>query len=368
MNYKQTYRLLRRPEQRIFAAIFVGLLLFAQSAFAQTVASAAAAPARLSASEIELAANVKIELIKEITAALSADDMQGRGTMQPGGDKAANYIADRFQKIGLKPLGDKNTFLQKIDFKETAFTPETTFRIGDEALKFGADYSFIPYSKDDQSASGEMIFVAYGLQAKAINRNDLDGIDVRGKVVVMLDGPLSGISKEVWEKNNAKFAILGNLFKSGAAAIVMIPHGREKDSNEMIVDYLGRRQISMSGESDRSAPYPIPPIIMASKNAAEKLFAKSGTTLKDALVKAEQEFFKPIKLNQSAKIVKKSKSSKGASSNVVGILEGSDPARPKAIRRNGLTARRLGRKPIITSRTTRFSRIGRGKARKPLPT
>jgi len=316
MNYKQTYFPLR---QRLFAAFFASLLLFTQISFAQT-----AAPAKLSAAETEIAANIRIETIKEITAALSADDMQGRGAMQPGGDKAANYIADRYQKLGLKPLGDKGTYLQKIDFKETVFTPETTFKVGDDALRFGTDYSFIPYSKNDQSVGGEMVFVAYGLQAKSINRNDLDGVDVRGKIIVMLDGPLAGISKEAWEKNNAKFAILGNLFTSGAAGIVLIPHGREKDSNEMIVDYLGRRQISMSGESDRSAPYPIPPIVMASRNAAEKLFAKSGTTLKDALLRAEEENFKPIKLNQSARIVKKSKTTKGASSNVAGILEGSD--------------------------------------------
>lgn len=303
--------------QTSLTALLVSFLLFGQI-FAQTVA-----PAKLSATETALADKISVDTIKEITAALSADEMQGRGTMQPGGEKAAQYIADRFQKLGLKPLGDKGSFLQKIDFKESVFTPETMLKVGDESYKFGSDYAFIPYSNDDQSASGEMVFVAYGLQAKSINRNDLEGVDVRGKIIVMLDGPLANISKEAWEKNNAKFAILGNLFKSGAAGIIIIPHGREKDSNEMIIDYLGRRQISMSGESSQA--FPIPPMVMASRAAAEKLFAKSGTTLKEALTKAEEDNFKPIKLNQSAKIVKKSKSSKGTGSNVAGYLEGSDP-------------------------------------------
>jgi Zn-dependent M28 family amino/carboxypeptidase len=64
---------------------------------------------------------------------------------------------------------------------------------------------------------------------------------------------------------------------------------------------------------------------MASKSGAEKLFAKSGVALKDALAQAEQNTFKPIKLNQSARIVAKYKTTKGASSNVVGYIEGSDP-------------------------------------------
>jgi Zn-dependent M28 family amino/carboxypeptidase len=90
----------------------------------------------------------------------------------------------------------------------------------------------------------------------------------------------------------------------------------------MLIDYFSRRQISMSGEREQS--FPIPPIVIASGKASEKLFAKSGTTLKDALAKAEEDNFKPIKLNQSAKVVKKSKTTKGTGSNVVGYLEGSD--------------------------------------------
>ena len=315
MNFQN--KRVSRWQTSLTALLLTCFLLFGQSAIAQTTA-----PAKLSATESSLAEKISVGTIKEVTAALAAPDMQGRGTMQPGGEKAANYIADRFQKLGLKPLGDKGTFLQKIDFKETVFTTDTTFKVGDEPYKFGSDYAFIPYSDDDQNASGEMVFIAYGIQAKSINRNDLDGIDVRGKIVVMLNGPPANIPKDAWEKNNAKFVILGNLVKSGVAGIVIVPHGREKDSNEMIIDYLSRRQISMSGGQGQS--FPIPPLVMASGKAAEKLFAKSGKTFKDALKQAEENTFKPVKLNQSARVVKKTKTTKGAASNVVGYLEGSD--------------------------------------------
>lgn len=315
MDFRQRYA---KQWQSSFAALLIGLSLFSQ-----TLAQGAAV-AGISETERNLAANIKIETIKEITAALSAADMQGRGTMQPGGDKAANYIADRFQKLGLKPLGDKGSYLQKIDFKETVFTLETSLKIGEEALKFGTDYAFLPYSKEDKSASGDLVFIAYGIQAKAVNRDDLAGIDVAGKVVVLLDGPPANIPQEAWDKGDAKIAVLINLVRKGAAGIIFIGHGREKDSPEMIIDYLGRRQISLADESANSLP--VPPIVMMSGKAAERLFAKSGTTLKDALAKSENNDFKPIKLNQSAKIVSKTKSTKGVSSNVVGYLEGSDPA------------------------------------------
>jgi Zn-dependent M28 family amino/carboxypeptidase len=69
----------------------------------------------------------------------------------------------------------------------------------------------------------------------------------------------------------------------------------------------------------------VPPFVYVGGKAAEKLFAKSGVSLKDALTQAESSDFKPFKLNQKAKLVAKYKSTKGFSSNVVGLLEGSDP-------------------------------------------
>jgi Zn-dependent M28 family amino/carboxypeptidase len=112
------------------------------------------------------------------------------------------------------------------------------------------------------------------------------------------------------------------LIKSGVAGVIVIPHGREKEPVERMIDYSNRRDISM-GDGD-AEPLPLPPLIVANNKMAEKLFAKSGVSLKDALAQAEAENFKPVKLNQEAKIVAKYKTTKGAASNVVGYLEGSD--------------------------------------------
>jgi len=54
---------------------------------------------------------IKLESIREITTKLSSKEFEGRGTGQPGADKAAAYIADLFKKFGLKPAGDNGTFL-----------------------------------------------------------------------------------------------------------------------------------------------------------------------------------------------------------------------------------------------------------------
>ncbi|HEX8368721.1 MAG TPA: M28 family peptidase [Pyrinomonadaceae bacterium] len=315
------FRFLRKAQLQSLFALMLLFALVSQSAAQQT------APAALSQTEKNLAASIKIQTIKEITAALAADEMQGRGTMQPGGDKAADWIAARFRKLGLKPLGDKGSYLQKIEFKETSLAPEASLKIGVENLKQGSDYTFLPlpYTPVNKSASGEMVFIAYGIQSESIKRNDLKDIDVRGKIVVMLDGPPANLSQEVWDRANVKMTGFVNLVRNGAAGIIFIPHGREKEPLETYIDYLGRRQIAMADKDSDSEPIPLPPMLLASGKAAEKMFAKSVVSWKDALARAEENSFKPFSLNQEAKIVSKYKMTAGAASNVAGYIEGSDP-------------------------------------------
>src|SRR5690349_1279073 len=72
----------------------------------------ATAPAALTANEREAMTLVKKDTITDITTVLSGSEMQGRGTASPGGEKAAHYLAERFAKLGLKPLGDSGSYLQ----------------------------------------------------------------------------------------------------------------------------------------------------------------------------------------------------------------------------------------------------------------
>ena len=305
--------------RQLTAALLLSLISF-NAAPAQT-----AAPAKtLSAAEAELASKVSVETIKEVTAALSSDQMQGRGTMQAGGDRAADYIADRFQKLGLKPLGNNNSYFQKINFKESVFTPETSFKLGDEALEMGRDYAVTPPYSGNKSAGGDMVFIAYGIVADAIKRNDLQGLDVRGKIVVMLEGPPANIPETVWKKSKAWISILKMLLAQGVTGIVTVSHGREKQPFAETADYYSRRRVDLADEEEW--PAFLPPFVAVSDKTAERMFANSGTTFKDALAQAERNDFKPIKLKQSAKITVKWKKTTGAGSNVVGLLEGSDPA------------------------------------------
>jgi hypothetical protein len=309
--------------RRLSASLLSVLLLISSGFAGQQVTSSAVAPT-LSVEEQALGARVKTETIKEVVAALSAADMQGRGTMQPGGDKAANYIADRFAKLGLKPLGNKDSFFQPIKFRETQILPETSFKVGEENLTLGRDYFFAPIPGGDKSVSGELVFIAYGLKATTPRRDDLAGMNVAGKIVVMLDGPPKVVSKESWKEAKAQVSILRGLIIGGAEAIISVNTGTEEHPYSEMADYLTRRQIERADNEEM--PPSLPPFINLSNEAATKMFADSGTSFAEALAKAETEGFKAFSLKKSGKITVRLKKTKGASNNVVGLLEGSDPA------------------------------------------
>lgn len=302
-------------------ALLVILLLSSTAVRAQQPAAAPATS--LSPLEQKLAGNLRAETIREVVTALSADEMEGRGTAQPGGDKAAAYIADRFQKLGLKPLGDKNSYYQQIRFKEQQFLPETSLKVGNDALKLGPDFYVSPLLSSDKNVSGALVFVAYGLTLTNPKRNDLEGIDVKGKIVVLMEGPPKNIEKNSWKKVKAQYQVIQNLLAQGAAGLILISQPDKEHPYSELADYLTRRQVDLADSEEM--PSFFPPFIYISDAAAEKLFTASGTTFAEARAKADRDGFTPINLKQSATVTVKFKKAKGVSSNVIGLLEGSDP-------------------------------------------
>jgi Zn-dependent M28 family amino/carboxypeptidase len=308
---------------RQYVALLLAILLITSTAFGWTQSAAPATTRTISATEQKLVDGLSIATIKETVNALAAKEMQGRGTAQPGGDKAAAYLADRFAKLGLKPLGDNNSYLQPIRFRETQFLPQPVFTAGAANLKFGSEFFITPPYSGDENINARMAFVAYGVDFPFLKRKDMAGIDLRGKIALLLDGPPPEITKDRWEKAQGQGMVIRNLITRGAAAIVIIGQKTETITFSELADYLSRRRVEP--ESSSELPDFIPPFLSVSDTAAEKLFAASGMIFADALAKAKRDDFTPIDLNQSATITVKLKKAIGTGNNVVGLLEGSDP-------------------------------------------
>ncbi len=314
-----------------FKPIVLGLLLltlFAQPSVmawqGQATKTAPAKPvAPLTAAEREHASRVKTETIREITTALAAREMEGRGTATPGGERAARYIADRFARLGLKPLGESGTYLQPIKFESQQLLPETSFKAGDQQLNFGPDYVISPpFTSDKVDAEGELVFISYGVVATSLNRDDLAGLDLKGKIVVALTRPPANVDKAVWEKVASPQMIFGGLIGRGIAGVILADIGTETEPFSLISNYLSRRQVQLAGQ--KGLPFKLPPILMISDEGAEKLFAGTGTTYAEAKAKAARGEKSSRSLGKQGSINIRVKREESVGSNVAGLLEGSD--------------------------------------------
>lgn len=332
-----------RLSLRALIAALVIIQLAAPLALAQGPA-AQPAPA-LSAAERAAVARVKVETIRDVTAALTAKEMQGRGTGQPGADRAAQYIADQFARTGLKPLGDSNSiqpaagvpsdnkakgpqgYLQSIKFKVEQVAPESSFKAGDAALKYKEDFIFAPPFPQEASkeVSGALAFVGYGVASPDVKRDDLAGIDVKGKVVVVLGGKPNNVEASAWAKAAGQQAVFGRLISSGAVGFVMVYNpARVTQPFNLAAMYLSRRRVTPADAP--GLPIRVPPIVLINDAAAEKLFAGTGASFADLKAKAQGGEFVSRDLNKPAAISERIKREETTSSNVIGVLEGADAA------------------------------------------
>lgn len=297
-------------------------LVWAQGATATGVATSKAA-ATLTAVEKKAAARVKLETIREVTTALSAKEFEGRGTGQPGADRAAHYLADRFARLGLKPAGENGTYLQSIKFKAAQISPETSVKIGDVLLKHADDYVILPpYTSDQVDATGALVFVGYGVVSPELKRDDLAGLDLKGKIVVLLNGQPEGVDAAAWKRATNPQARAMNIFGHGAAAMIVANAGTPQQPFATIANYLSRRRVSLA--SAPSSPFKLPPVLLVSDAAMEKIFA-GASTYAQALAKAHAGEMVSSDLGKTATLALRIKREDTTSDNVVGVLEGSDP-------------------------------------------
>lgn len=124
---------------------------------------------------------------------LASDEFEGRAPGTAGGQAASQYIADEMKSIGLEPMGNNGTYFQSVELTETSALPSSTLTISgpDGTVLEGDQATNAVYwtKRLDPSISikdSEFVFVGYGVVAPEFGWNDYEGLDVKGKTVVML--------------------------------------------------------------------------------------------------------------------------------------------------------------------------------------
>ncbi len=289
-----------------------------------TNAAARRAAPTLTAEEKKAAGRVKLETIRDLTTKLSSKEFEGRGTAQPGADRAAQYLADQFARVGLKPLGDNGTYLQSVKFKVAEVLPETAFSVGDAVFKHGEDFVILPpYTSPQVDVKGGIVFAGYGVVSPDLQRDDLAGLDLKDKIVVIVNSQPDGVDASAWKRATSPQVRAMNIFGRGAAAMIVANAGTQAQPFSTIANYLSRRRVTSA--ASLAPPFKIPPVLLVSDTAMEKMFAGSELTYAQTFAKAKTGANVSRDFQKTTNLTLRFYLGEAPSNNVVAVLEGSDP-------------------------------------------
>jgi len=262
---------------------------------------------------------------------LSHDLLEGRGTGQRGGDLAAEYMTTQFAEYGLKPAGDNGSYLQKVPLVGITTLPETQFSLspkqgGAMHLKFLDEYVAYDQTQQPQSeVDAEIVYVGYGIEAPEYNWDDYKGVDVRGKVLLMLvneppsDDPkfFKGKALTYYGRWTYKYE---EAARKGAVGVILI-HKEDMASYPWEV-------VRNSNSGEKSYLKLEGPVLKVASwvqlDVAKKLAAASGMDLDKMMADARSRDFHPVSLGAKLKAHMVSKVRNFESNNVLAMLPGSN--------------------------------------------
>ncbi len=308
-------------------AVTAALLLLSavQSAAAQTI------PPAVKQAE----SSIDAEKIRAHVRFLADDLLEGRGPGLRGAEIAAEYIATQFALDGLKPGGDGGTYMQQIHFVGMkVVAAQTSFALAPQHgpsidLAYGDDYTVSNRKLTPAvDIDAPIVFVGYGVTAPEFDWNDYAGVDVKGKVVLIVVGDppsddpkfFGGKALTYYGRWTYKFEQAARMGAIGALIIHrtdLASYGWDvvKNSNTSEKTYL----------RDDTAPQ-LAAASWIQLGVARKLLAGSGMDVDTAITAAGRRGFKAVDLPVRLKAHIASVVRPFESANVIGILPGAGGA------------------------------------------
>jgi Peptidase family M28/PA domain len=281
---------------------------------------------------------VSVRRLRADVEFLSSNPLEGRVSLGRGADVAALYIAAEFQSVGLAP-GAGTEFLQQ--FPLIAYEPDrkaTRLRVARNGktveLQEGQDFRGGYWLETKISAP--LVFAGYGITAPEYGYDDYAGIDARGKVVLIFDHePRETDPKSVFNGGghtrhaNSRVKV-ENARRHGAVAVLLASEPLRKHAGPFDAAAQAASGQPLRANAPRQAIQEDSiPLIQLSDRAAAELLGPVGKTPAELQADIDRNL-RPASTPLSNTVVElrtvAANSRRGQSANVVGLLEGSDPA------------------------------------------
>jgi len=274
------------------------------------------------------------ERFKAHVAFLSDDLLEGREAGTRGHEIAAKYVATQLSLLGVKPGGDGGTYFKQVDLLESrlASAPSLVVTTPGGAQPFKQSVTAMmrgPLAGGSVHVRAPLVFVGYGMTDQAMGYDDYAGLDVRGKIAVVLQGSPQGMDSEIGahlQSEQARFAA-----DHGAAAVLFVQNRAFSTAFPWarVIEFLGAPKTAWArkdGTPDDSS-HGLKASALLEPKAAAALFEGAAKTLTQILDEADKAGGRPkgMPLKSSAEISVSTRVRRYSSPDVIGVIEGSDP-------------------------------------------
>lgn len=267
-------------------------------------------------------------------AFLADDALEGREAGTRGFDLAAVYVASQFQSIGLQPAGGDG-WRQPVRLIEQSLVGSPAVSWTDDdgtAHAWTADEHILIGASVQEGVvdlNAPMVFVGYGLDAPEFGVNSYEGVDARGKIVVIMRGTPSALPSEVAAHLSSTGLEVAQAHGAVGAIVIANRRDMENFTWAMLAGFVTGPQLSAADQEGR--PVSRSPEIavggVLSHPAATVLFSAAPANLESLLDATHQGAALPSFALPGTLAVRSETAVRGTeSANIVGLLPGTDPS------------------------------------------
>ncbi len=323
----------RTPLSTATSLVAAALVLAACNKPADAPEPTATAPASPAAPDHAFDPAITVDDFRAHVRTLASDEFAGRAPGSIGEEKTVEYLTAQFQRMGLKP-GNGDSYLQTVDMVETTADESTTLELDvngtPRSLAFGTEMMIGTRTGQPQVDinGSELVFVGYGVNAPELGWNDYDGIDVKGKTVVMFvnDPGFHSKDAELFEGNRMTYYgrwtyKYEEAARQGAAAALIIHDDAGASYGwDVVKNSWSGPQFDLAVKDDPEPRLPAQGWITG--DVARDLLGDLGHDLDDLYAAANKPGFRAIPLDASLSLSLKSTTSQKSSPNLVAMLPG----------------------------------------------
>ncbi len=280
----------------------------------------------------EAAGTIDVAGLEKLIARLSSDELQGRGPATDGDREARRIIAEEFAQAGLSPGADDGGWEQAFDIVSITSKAPESWRFehsgGDTSFRWWDEY--IAASGVQQEAAeieaAEVVFVGYGIEAPEYEWDDFKGVDLEGKVLLMLNNDpdwdpelFAGDLRLYYGRWTYKYEIAA---AKGAVGAIII-HTRPSAGYPWQVvqsSWTGAQFELPAGDEPR-----LQVAAWLTYDAAKRLAQAAGQDLEKLEEAAHSRDFTPVSLGLTTSLKLLNSLDRVETANVIGLLPGSDP-------------------------------------------